>query len=124
MKQFKGTCKNCGVYGHKSSDCPEKKIDILPATTAMQAQTETLQFNKKRKFKGQCWACVKYGHTKMQCKKLQNMANQELDDGEDADIFSSDSDTELALVAADLSNLSVTSNNHHNFCTQFKLSDI
>ena len=60
----------------------------------------------------------------MQCNKLQNMANQALDDVEEADIFSSDSETELAMVAADLSNLSVTSKNNHNFCTQAKLSEI
>ncbi len=23
--QFKGNCRNCGKYGHKSYDCPEKK---------------------------------------------------------------------------------------------------
>ena len=120
MKQFKGMCRNCGKYGHKSSDCPDRKDGERPATAGTQASTVTSESDtKKRKFRGQCWSCGKYGHTKMECPKLQNMANQALD-AEDADVSSSDSESELALVAADLHHMSLTSKNRNNFCTQKK----
>lgn len=75
----------------------------------MQASMGMSEFNnKKRKLKGQCWACGKFGHTKMQYQKLQNMANQVLD-AEDSDLSSSDSKSKIALVLADLCNMSQTS---------------
>ena len=51
--QFKGTCYNCGKYGHKGSDCPEK--------------------DKSRKGKfitGQCWFCDGKGHRIQDCTEF------------------------------------------------------
>ena len=29
IKSFKGNCHNCGKYGHKGADCPERKISHI-----------------------------------------------------------------------------------------------
>ena len=50
-KQFKGLCYNCGKYGHKGADCPDKK-------------TQT-QYKK-----GECWFCGNIGHTMFKCEKF------------------------------------------------------
>ena len=58
-KQYKGRCSNCGEYGHKSGDCPEKE------------PTEASHENDhSREFKGKCWYCDKLGHKANKCKQL------------------------------------------------------
>lgn len=58
QKQFKGNCRNCGEYGHKSENCPNKK----PSNENSGNRTST-------KFKGNCNYCHKYGHMEKDCRK-------------------------------------------------------
>ncbi len=55
---FKGRCNNCGAWGHKSAQCPEKRN---------QNNNGTAQNNKTYKFKGKCNHCGKIGHKYTQC---------------------------------------------------------
>jgi len=51
---FKGTCRNCGKYGHKAADCPDKSGNGNNSGTG--------QVEGKRKFFGNCYLCGKRGH--------------------------------------------------------------
>ena len=56
-KQFKGTCNNCGQYGHKGVDCPQK--------------TRTRKPEGRDQGKLICWYCGEEGHTREKCKIRQ-----------------------------------------------------
>ena len=61
VKQFKGTCNNCGQYGHKKVNCPEL------------ATSDESESPKLRKFKGKYFYCGKQGHMARNCRdKLSN----------------------------------------------------
>ena len=66
-QRFKGRCYTCGNFGHKSTDCPNKKNDSENGT------------NKKRKrFNGRCTHCGRWGHKRPDrwyCKKEQERQN-------------------------------------------------
>ena len=47
-RQYKGTCANCGEYGHPSKFCPKKE--------------------KEGQFQGVCFICGKKGHLAKDCK--------------------------------------------------------
>ena len=51
-KQFKGRCRNCGTYGHKAADCPERKDRNI---------------NEKKLKNVKCWKCGGYGHYANKC---------------------------------------------------------
>ena len=55
QKKFKGTCYNCGQYGHKGADCPNKTGARKPA-------------NGKGKKRRTCYYCGEDGHVAANCK--------------------------------------------------------
>ena len=59
-KQFKGMCKKCGEYGHKSQDCPKHKTG-----------------RDQKKFRGKCWYCGEEGRTAFHCKKRKSDEKRE-----------------------------------------------
>ena len=59
-KQFKGMCKKCGEYGHKSQDCPKHKTG-----------------RDQKKFRGKCWYCGEEGHTAFHCEKRKSDEKRE-----------------------------------------------
>ena len=63
-KQFKGICRNCGKYGHKAFECPDKKPEGKGQGS-----------NKKLI----CYHCGELGHTSYNCevkKKAEAMRNK------------------------------------------------
>ena len=64
IKQFKGTCRNCGKYGHKSDSCPDKKTSTTNSSDGKQPSGG--------RFNGKCHYCGIYGHKKIDCKKLRS----------------------------------------------------
>ena len=74
-KQFKGMCRYCGEYGHKSDECPKRKTG-----------------RDQKKFRGKCWYCGEEGHRAWKCEKRKsderqnsshetaNKANDEIED--------------------------------------------
>ena len=81
-KQFKGRCRNCGKYGHKAVDCPDKRDD------------------KKKERKVKCWKCGAFGHYANKCpnKKEKGLfvgnVMCESDEEDDDMIVTYDSDEE------------------------------
>jgi hypothetical protein len=101
MKQFKGTCNSCGKYGHKGTDCPDRKKPRTPGTD-MKGILKT-----GSRFKGLCHFCGVAGHRKVECYKyLQgqaekaNFANIEVeDDDSESDMWENHGDyDELGLL--------------------------
>ena len=62
QKQYKGTCRKCGEYGHKSENCPNNKT----------SPTESGTSTKSKKFKGNCNYCHKWGHKAVDCRKKKS----------------------------------------------------
>ena len=71
---FKGRCYNCGKYGHKSEDCPEKK------RSNNGKGRERYPRSKTEKFNGKCFFCGKWGHTKAECRERKKMLQQQGND--------------------------------------------
>ena len=64
-KQYKGRCGNCGEYGHKSGDCPDRKSSSNNSSGG-------------GKFQGKCHYCNIVGHKKADCRKRKrDLANKE-----------------------------------------------
>ena len=91
-KQFKGRCRNCGKYGRKAVDCPEKRDERKPL--------------KKVK----CWRCGEFGHYANKCpnRKEKNLfvgnVLYESDDELDNMVVmydSDDEDEECSLIGED-----------------------
>ena len=57
-KKFKGTCYNCGKYGHKGSECRSRD-----------AKKGDEKDGEKKKFEGNCHYCKKPGHRMEDCFK-------------------------------------------------------
>jgi hypothetical protein len=57
-KQFKGTCRTCGKYGHKSADCRSKDGGSKPPGGGDKPK----DFSDKK-----CYRCNKMGHLAWQC---------------------------------------------------------
>ena len=81
---YKGTCTNCGKYGHKSRFCPEKRgkkgqnagcyICGQHGHFAINCKEEDLKKLRKNK----CWICGEMGHIPLNCplrKENQEKAN-------------------------------------------------
>ena len=63
---YKGKCNECGEYGHKARDCPNKKNDD--------------DGDKKKKsgypFKGVCFVCGKKGHKAYECRHRKGVSER------------------------------------------------
>ena len=76
VQQFKGSCRTCGKYGHKSVDCPDVK---------QQSQTAGASPKFFGKFSGKCYHCGMPGHRKIDCMQLKRGERANIafdDDGE------------------------------------------
>ena len=62
-RQFKGRCRNCGKFGHKAADCPDREND-----TKVFGDYGT-------GFEGICHNCGKKGHKKQFCKEKKRNNN-------------------------------------------------
>ena len=107
---FKGKCNNCGKWGHKAVNCPDKNQDKPSG-------------NGDGKGKGKfCKFCRKPGHTIDQCWKLQNkklkekleQANISLDDDEEED---------LAMMALSMDDLALETVEEVNELSQLFIGD-
>ena len=78
--QFKGTCNQCGLYGHKGVDCNKH-----PNNNNKNAEGE------KQKFKGECRYCGILGHKQADCRKRER-AMQNKPKGETAKLARGESD--------------------------------
>ncbi|KAL7543024.1 hypothetical protein ACHAWF_007297, partial [Thalassiosira exigua] len=56
IKSFKGNCRNCGEYGHKGANCPERK---------------KISYWKSELQRGKCWFCEQEGHKIYECAELK-----------------------------------------------------
>jgi len=91
-RQYKGRCSNCGEYGHKGADCPERDRD------------DNTTRNNTSRFTGTCYYCGKIGHQKSACKLFKkhraeieagkqhdetaNLGIEEIDDEDESDVDS------------------------------------
>jgi gag-polypeptide of LTR copia-type len=62
--KFKGTCNNCGLYGHKSADCRKKE--------KKEEEKNKSGTTEKKQFHGECFYCKKKGHRIDECYKKKN----------------------------------------------------
>lgn len=88
VAQFKGMCRTCGTYGHKSIDC--KKATKTKTSNSGGSKTADVT----------CGYCSKKGHSEEVCwsKKKAEKAEQKKNSGESADIALPIGD-ELAMSA-------------------------
>ena len=72
-QQFKGTCRNCGKYGHKARDCRDKEKNRNNQRN--NANTD----QRGPKINGKCNYCGKPGHMEKYCykKKRDTKSNEE-----------------------------------------------
>jgi Zinc knuckle len=66
-RKFKGSCRYCGMQGHKSNEC-----------TAQKQRTNAPRENEARNQKNKCFLCGKIGHFSKNCpeRSHNNMARQ------------------------------------------------
>ena len=69
-KGFKARCYNCGEFGHKGSECPNKKAPT--------------------KFMGKCFHCGKIGHKKADCWLLKKELKKNSEDSKPKDLKTRD----------------------------------
>jgi hypothetical protein len=72
-KFFKGTCRLCGKYGHRGSDCWTKNNSQTTMPTSQQDK-DNKEKNKNNK---ECKYCKRSGHTVDECWKLKNKKERE-----------------------------------------------
>ena len=66
FSKFKGRCNNCGAWGHKGFQCPEKEKEESNGN-GQNNSNNTNNNNKYKKFTGKCNHCGKIGHKMYQC---------------------------------------------------------
>jgi len=99
---FKGKCNNCGAWGHKSVECPQRQNNHSGSQG---------QGYQPRRFTGQCYYCGLFGHKAVNChKKARDKANgtQQSQQYDNAN-FAQDDDVSvdgIALLGHDLELLS------------------
>jgi hypothetical protein len=69
----KGTCRICGKYGHRGSDCWNKNGNQATTTTITQGNPN----NSDSKNNKSCKYCKKVGHSVEECWKLKNKKEQD-----------------------------------------------
>jgi hypothetical protein len=70
-KGFKGTCRLCGKYGHKATDCWHNKSNNQSQATTNPTQDKIQNNQNENKNKKECKYCKKSGHTVDECWKLK-----------------------------------------------------
>ncbi|CAJ1928883.1 unnamed protein product, partial [Cylindrotheca closterium] len=96
--QFKGTCNNCGKYGHKKLNCPE----LTPATR-QGGNRNTNNGNRNRlngggrgPFLGTCFHCGIRGHKKHECRR--NPENRNSGNNNNSSTNNDDDEDDVAEV--------------------------
>jgi hypothetical protein len=87
-RQFKGRCRNCGKYGHKSSNCKEKK-DNKGGRRSEGSKDE--KFSKR--FNGKCYNCNKFGHRASDCYLKKKSDNEQESDKAELVLMAKDNKT-------------------------------
>lgn len=110
-KQFKGKCSNCGMWGHKGSDCRRKEGSNNNTSTSNNNNNNNGQFTKKPRFNGNCRYCNKFGHKEQDCFTKKNNKSK----SESANVSNENKSTksEVILTATEYC-LSVSNNNDNN----------
>jgi Reverse transcriptase (RNA-dependent DNA polymerase)/gag-polypeptide of LTR copia-type len=67
--KFKGQCTHFGKWGHKSSDCRDKKKNEEANFVQNEKGHSTQNTDESRKFIGECFYCHKMGHRMADCRK-------------------------------------------------------
>ncbi len=91
--QFKGTCRKCGEYGHKSDSpkCPENQGTDETKNPKSGNSKNGLYMSRRSNTK--CWNCGNLGHKRSDCPQREK-ANQVIDSASKSSV----SDEELDLV--------------------------
>ena len=81
-KAFKGCCGYCGEFGHKATDCPNKKSNQNKGQKSKTHQNKKQHGRGDSKGKGhldmskiKCYNCGEYGHFARDCLKARDNAN-------------------------------------------------
>ena len=69
-KQFKGRCRNCGMFGHKAADCKKKGTN-----KGKKSDDGDRNRDGKRRFNGKCNHCGIFGHMEKDCRKKKAKEN-------------------------------------------------
>ena len=87
QKQFKGTCRYCGKFGHKAIECRSRLQDEARNHQNSSSNTVRHQGNQdNRKFMGKCFNCGKVGHRKSECKKeMANKSREKIEESDEED---------------------------------------
>jgi hypothetical protein len=93
--QFKVRCHNCGKYGHKGANCPNKK------DSSNGGQKGGTKSNGKGGFKGNCNHCKKYGHKEADCFMKKKEQGKELA----SNAVKSNEEDEVVLLALEREDL-------------------
>ena len=75
VKPWKGTCRSCGKYGHKSTDCPNKKVFKGRCNICGKWGHKQQDCQETRRFtnNGKCWFCDKEGHKVFECEEMREL---------------------------------------------------
>ena len=92
VKSFKGTCTQCGIYGHNGVDCNKH-----PSNKDNYAEKQQHAKKQTNQFRGECWYCGILGYKQTNCRKCERA-------------LQSKSSAETATLAQGKSN-----NNHYIF---------
>ena len=107
-QQFKGTCRNCGKYGHKAKDCRSREKNRGQQKNNNNNGNNRSQEDRGPRISGNCNYCGKEGHMERFCFKKKR---DEKSDNEKANV-AKDDDKEEEFVMVHSMDMHKDNKNH------------